>query len=110
MSDAPLILFGAFDRHSFGDLLLGEIAAARICDRPVIFAGLAKRDLRPFGGRCVVSLASPARVWADQPADVLVEPANLACGMDSLLHQAGSRFQAQGQRLARLALEAMGQG
>ena len=26
--DRPLILFGAFDRHNFGDLLLAQVAAA----------------------------------------------------------------------------------
>ena len=51
---APLILFGAFDRHNLGDLLLGRIAAelaARLLPgREVRFAGLATRDLRADGG------------------------------------------------------------
>lgn len=71
MSGAPLILFGAFDRHNFGDLLLGEIAAAHRPDRSVVFAGLAERDLSACGGRRVVSAASLAEKWGDEPADVL---------------------------------------
>lgn len=51
---APLVLFGAFDRHNFGDLLLGRIAAAQTAhlapERPLCFAGLAARDLRADGG------------------------------------------------------------
>jgi acetoin utilization deacetylase AcuC-like enzyme len=43
-----VILFGAFDRHNFGDLLLGEIAASVLQDRPLVFAGLAERDRRVF--------------------------------------------------------------
>lgn len=46
----PLILFGAFDRHNFGDLLLARCAARAAGDRPVLFAGLAERDLGSFGG------------------------------------------------------------
>ena len=37
----PTILFGAFDRHNFGDLLFPYIAAALLPDTPVLFAGLA---------------------------------------------------------------------
>ena len=50
----PLILFGAFDRHNLGDLLLGRIAAALAArlapGRPLLWAGLAERDLRAAGG------------------------------------------------------------
>lgn len=71
MSDPPLILFGAFDRHNFGDLLLGEIAASVLHHRPLIFAGLAERDLTAFGGRKVRAIAEVAWGWGDQPADVV---------------------------------------
>jgi hypothetical protein len=71
MPSRPLILFGAFDRHNFGDLLLGEVAAAHLSDVPVVFAGLAERDLSAFGGRHVVAVASLAEEWADQPADMV---------------------------------------
>ena len=71
MSDVPLILFGAFDRHNFGDLLLAEISAVVLRQRPLVFAGLAQRDLSAFGGREVRSIAEVAREWGEQPADVV---------------------------------------
>lgn len=71
MSDVPLILFGAFDRHNFGDLLLAEISASVLQHRPLVFAGLAQRDLSAFGGREVRPIAQVAREWGEQPADVV---------------------------------------
>ena len=71
LSDPPLILFGAFDRHNFGDLLLAEISASVLQHRPLVFAGLAQRDLSACGGREVRSIAEVAREWGDQPADVV---------------------------------------
>ena len=63
----PLILFGAFDRHNLGDLLLGRIAAelaARLLPgRELRFAGLAVRDLRADGGARVEALAELAAEW-----------------------------------------------
>lgn len=71
---APLILFGAADRHNFGDLLLARIAEAE-ADRPVIHAGLASRDLSAVGGVPVVPLGELARAWpahfGEAPADLL---------------------------------------
>ena len=46
----PVILFGAFDRHNFGDLLFPHVAAALLPGRDLRFAGLAERDLRGCGG------------------------------------------------------------
>ncbi len=76
MSDAPLILFGAFDRHNLGDILLAhmavaDLAAAEALPRPVVFAGLADRDLTAWGGHRVRALASLAKEWDRQRADVL---------------------------------------
>ncbi len=83
------VLFGAFDRHNLGDLLLAQVAAREIGGEP-IFAGLAARDMRPFGGPLVVPLAEavaggPARLIhvggelldcdAAQAAYMLGEPA-----------------------------------
>lgn len=45
-----LILFGAFDRHNLGDLLLPHIAAALLPARRQVHAGLAARDWRTVGG------------------------------------------------------------
>ena len=71
MSDLPLILFGAFDRHNFGDLLLAEISASVLRHRPLVFAGLAVRDLTAFGGRKVRSIAEVFWERGDQPADLV---------------------------------------
>ena len=60
--DAPLILFGAFDRHNLGDLLLGEIAAAE-AGREVVFAGLAARDMRGVSGHEVRALDELLSAW-----------------------------------------------
>ncbi|MBP6132101.1 polysaccharide pyruvyl transferase family protein [Thauera sp.] len=64
---SPLILFGAFDRHNLGDLLLGRIAAelaARLLPgRELRFAGLAVRDLRADGGARVEALAELVAEW-----------------------------------------------
>lgn len=57
MPPRRLILFGAFDRHNFGDLLLGRCAAAARPGRAPVFAGLAARDLRAFDGHRVRALA-----------------------------------------------------
>lgn len=70
-TDRPLILFGAFDRHNFGDLLLGETARVLVSPEPVVFAGLADRDLSAHGGERVRAITTLAREWGDGPADVL---------------------------------------
>lgn len=49
------VLFGAFDRHNLGDLLLAMVAE-REEGSGVVFAGLAARDMREFGGPRVVPL------------------------------------------------------
>ena len=49
------VLFGAFDRHNLGDLLLARVAEREEAG-PVVFAGLAARDMTPFGGPSVVPL------------------------------------------------------
>ncbi|HRP24756.1 polysaccharide pyruvyl transferase family protein [Thauera sp.] len=69
---APLVLFGAFDRHNFGDLLLGRIAAAQAAcltpGRPLRFAGLAARDLRADGGPLVEPVDAIARALRQRAA------------------------------------------
>jgi hypothetical protein len=52
----PPVLFGAFDRHNFGDLLFPHLLAALLPGRTFAFAGLAERDLRAFGGHRVTPL------------------------------------------------------
>lgn len=54
---APRVLFGAFDRHNFGDLLFPHLMAAQFPGRSCRCAGLVARDLRAFGGHRVRALA-----------------------------------------------------
>lgn len=53
---APVVLFGAFDRHNFGDLLFPHVLARMLAPREVLFAGLAARDLRAFGGHRIIAI------------------------------------------------------
>ncbi|HJV93996.1 MAG TPA: hypothetical protein VJ572_10975, partial [Azonexus sp.] len=52
----PTVFFGAFDRHNFGDILLGHVAAAERGAGVGVFAGLAARDLTGWGGQRVAAL------------------------------------------------------
>lgn len=73
--DAPVILYGASDRHNLGDLLFPHIVAALISPRRVIVAGVAERDLTSWGGHRVAALARLAARWEtdweDRPADLV---------------------------------------
>ena len=69
--EPPVIIFGAFDRHNFGDLLFPHIVAALLPGRECLFAGLADRDLRPWGGHLVTALPTLATQWRDRPVDLL---------------------------------------
>lgn len=66
----PAILFGAFDRHNFGDLLFPHIAMALLAPEHPVFAGLVAQDLRPFGGHRVEALADLAMRLRDCPVDI----------------------------------------
>ena len=50
---ARTVLFGAFDRHNFGDLLFAHVLERMLAPRAVCHAGLATRDLRACGGHAV---------------------------------------------------------
>ncbi len=62
----PLVLFGAFDRHNLGDLLLAHVAARMVPRYGIVAAGLVERDLRAEGGHRVVALSA-----LEMPVDVL---------------------------------------
>lgn len=47
------VLFGAFDRHNFGDLLFPHVLEALLPGENIVCAGLAERDMRPWGGHRV---------------------------------------------------------
>jgi hypothetical protein len=59
-SCAPAVLFGAFDRHNFGDLLFAHIVGHSLWPRGVVHAGLAARDLREWGGHAVCAFGELA--------------------------------------------------
>ena len=64
----PLVLFGAFDRHNFGDLLFPHLMMALLPGQTFALAGLAERDLTAFGGHRVKALAN----WTDaRPAHLI---------------------------------------
>jgi len=71
VAEAPVILFGACDRHNLGDLLFPHIAAALLAPRPVVVAGLAERDLTQCGGHRVAALARLAEQWGDRRTDLI---------------------------------------
>jgi polysaccharide pyruvyl transferase len=54
----PPVFFGAFDRHNLGDILLGHVAARKSGSCDAVFAGLAARDMTPWGGQRVCALDS----------------------------------------------------
>ncbi len=66
-----LVLFGAFDRHNFGDLLLAHCAAARHREREPLFAGLAARDLTAFGGHRVEPLGKVLESLRDEVVELV---------------------------------------
>lgn len=68
---APLVVYGAFDRHNLGDLLFARIADALLAGETPIHAGLAERDLRADGGVQVVARARLADVLSGRPARLL---------------------------------------
>ncbi|MFN3543643.1 MAG: polysaccharide pyruvyl transferase family protein [Thiobacillus sp.] len=57
---ASTVLFGAFDRHNFGDLLFPHLFAAQLPGCRLDVRGLAARDLRRWGGHDVRPLAPGA--------------------------------------------------
>lgn len=68
---APLILVGAFDRHNLGDLLFPHIICALLPEAQPLFAGLAQRDMRAYGGHQVLALADLMRQHAGQPVRLI---------------------------------------
>ncbi|MDR5767011.1 MULTISPECIES: polysaccharide pyruvyl transferase family protein [unclassified Caballeronia] len=70
-SNRRIIVFGAFDRHNFGDMLFAHVVAALLAERrpnvEPIFAGCARRELRAHGGHGVAALSQLAARWRDEP-------------------------------------------
>ena len=57
MAATPTVIFGAFDRHNFGDLLIAQVVARMLPRRKRLFAGLAARDSQGDGGPRTVALS-----------------------------------------------------
>ncbi|CAN0625583.1 Polysaccharide pyruvyl transferase [Burkholderia multivorans] len=68
---APTVLFGAFDRHNFGDLLFPHVVARMLARREVVFAGLAARDLRRYGGHHVRAIGEIATASCARTLDII---------------------------------------
>ena len=73
----PVILFGACDRHNLGDLLFPHIAEKLLAPRAAVVAGLAARDLTPFGGHRVRTIGEVLREWPE--ATVIHAGGELLC-------------------------------
>jgi hypothetical protein len=68
---AETILFGAFDRHNFGDMLFAHVLSEMMPGRPLRFAGLRERDLRPYGGHFVEAISTLAASRGNQTVDIV---------------------------------------
>jgi len=80
-TDIVTILFGAFDRHNFGDLLFPHIVAAMLDDRNPVFAGLVDTDLRHFGGHAIRAIGPLAAACGERPVKLIhVGGEILTCG------------------------------
>lgn len=66
MSSIPIVLFGAFDRHNLGDLLLGHAAALAAAPRPCLYAGLRAADLTAQGGFVVEPVNEILDGWRER--------------------------------------------
>jgi hypothetical protein len=67
----PTVVFGAFDRHNFGDLLFPHVMARMLPGSDLLFAGLAERDLRAQGGHQIRALPEVAASLRDRPVNVI---------------------------------------
>ncbi|MFC7513789.1 polysaccharide pyruvyl transferase family protein [Herbaspirillum sp. GCM10030257] len=67
----PAILFGAFDRHNFGDMLFPHVIAALLGDKHLRFAGLAERDLSVNGGHHVMRLQQHVESLRESPYKIV---------------------------------------
>ncbi|CAJ96272.1 Polysaccharide pyruvyl transferase family protein WcaK (colanic acid biosynthesis) [Cupriavidus necator] len=97
----PTILFGAFDRHNFGDLLLPHVMRSLIGPANPFYGGLAERNLRIHGGHRVHTLARLAASVGDSAVDVIhVGGETLTCS----LWEAAVMLQPPGQARAVVAM------
>jgi hypothetical protein len=67
----PTVLFGAFDRHNFGDLLFPHVIARMLPRNDLLFAGLVGRDLRAHGGHQVSAIAQVAKSLRERTVNLI---------------------------------------
>lgn len=67
----PVIVFGAFDRHNFGDLLFPHILEALTGPADFVHAGLVERNLSDVGGHQVHAIADLAERYRDRPVRIV---------------------------------------
>lgn len=67
----PVIVFGAFDRHNFGDLLFPHILEALTGPADFVHAGLVARTLNDAGGHQVHAIADLAERYRDWPVRIV---------------------------------------
>lgn len=70
-SDSTTIVFGAFDRHNFGDMLFAHVVARMLPGHRLRFGGLAERDLRTYGGHFVESISTLATTCRGGTVDIV---------------------------------------
>ncbi|WP_454735537.1 polysaccharide pyruvyl transferase family protein [Cupriavidus necator] len=70
-ADRPTILFGAFDRHNFGDLLLPHVIARLLARPGLCYGGLAERNLTGLAGHRVHALARLAASLGNTAVDII---------------------------------------
>ncbi|WP_321945484.1 polysaccharide pyruvyl transferase family protein [Paraburkholderia sp. J10-1] len=71
MAATPTVIFGAFDRHNFGDLLIAQVVARMLPRRERLFAGLAARDPHGDGGPHTVALSRVAAFARGRAVNVI---------------------------------------
>jgi Polysaccharide pyruvyl transferase len=83
----PVILVGAFERHNFGDLLMGRVVASFLRDKGMtpIPASILPSDLRRFGGLRVHGFGSLAGRLPSHTPIVHVGGETLSMGMETAL-------------------------
>ncbi|WP_151638272.1 polysaccharide pyruvyl transferase family protein [Noviherbaspirillum aerium] len=70
-SNIPTIIFGAFDRHNFGDLIFPHVWEALAGGTDIVHAGLVERNLVALGGHKVHAIADLAIRYRDQPVRIV---------------------------------------
>lgn len=71
MPSTATILFGAFDRHNFGDMLFPHVVSSLLPEQPLYFVGLAEQDMQHYGGHVVRALPDLSAEMGERPVRVI---------------------------------------